>query len=525
LSFTRALPRVTYSNVHEDFSGVHALLDGVLAAYEPPGDKVRPNIIAGKPEQDGRTYAVVSPIDSSLKLADLVDASPAAVERAVAAARSAQRTWAKRGWEVRVSIVRRVADALSARKYEIGAANLVEVGKSRMEAMGEVEEAVDMIRHFCADLEANQGFVRSLARAVPGERTVSILRPYGVFGVIAPFNFPVALSFKMIIPAILCGNTVVYKPSPNAALTAHLILEILAEAGVPAGVVNLICGENSGKLLADAKIDALAFTGSHEVGMSLFRKLNAGSYARPVLAEMGGKNPVYVAASADLDVAAEGVARSAFGLQGQKCSAAEVAYIDNAIYDQFVGKLLDYTRTSKIGDPRRQEVFMGPVINKEAYQTYVAAVGEARAHGKVLFGGKRLSGGLFDKGYYVEPTIVADLPANSSLHTQELFLPFIALRRYKSLESAITEGNKVDYGLTAGAYAKGADLELFLERTEAGVLYANRRSGATTGAWPGFQTFAGWKGSGISGKGGFGPYDLPQFMREQSHTIMEDDGG
>src|SRR5262249_22891475 len=172
--------------------------------------------------------------------------------------------------------------------------------------------------------------------------------------------------------------------------------------------------------------DARAFTGSHEVGMSLFRKLNAGPYAKPVLAEMGGKNPVYVAASADLDVAAESVARSAFGLQGQKCSAAEVAYIDNAIYDQFVGKLLDYTSTSKTGDPRRQEVFMGPVINKEAYQTYVAAVGEARTYGKVLFGGKRLSGGLFDKGYYVEPTIVADLPANSRLHTQELFLPFIA---------------------------------------------------------------------------------------------------
>jgi 1-pyrroline-5-carboxylate dehydrogenase len=523
MAISRALPRVTYSNVHEDFSGVHDYLDQVIASFTLPGDKLIPNIIDGKPDTDGTRYATVSPISPALKLGTYVDASPAAVDRAVAAARRAQPAWAQRAWEVRVAIVRRIADLLDARKYEFGVANMIQVGKTRLEAMGEVEEAVDMIRHFCADFEGNQGFVRNLARAVPQERTLSVLRPYGVFGVIAPYNFPVALSFKMVVPAILSGNTVVYKPSPDGGMTANLLMETVIEAGVPAGVVNMVCGEDAGKLLADAKIDGIAFTGSHEVGMSLFRKLATGPYARPVLAEMGGKNPVYVTASGDLDVAAEGVARSAFGLQGQKCSAAEVAYIDAKVYDRFVEKLLAFVGKVKIGDPRRKEIFMGPIVNQEAFDKFEQAVAQAKKEGKILFGGNRLTGGEYDGGFYVTPTIAADLPAESKLHQDELFLPFIALRRYQTLDEAISQGNAVAYGLTAGAYAKGDDLRLFLARAEAGVLYANRRSGATTGAWPGYQTFPGWKGSGISGKGGFGPYDLPQFMREQSHTIMEDD--
>lgn len=523
MAIARALPRVTYSNVHEDFSGVHDHLDQVISSFAVPGNTLIPNVIDGKPDDDGKKYEVVSPISPTLKLGTYVDASAAAVERAVLAARRAQPAWARKPWEVRVAFVRRIADLLDARKYEFGVANMIQVGKTRLEAMGEVEEAVDMIRHFCADFEGNQGFVRQLARAVPRERTLSVLRPYGVFGVIAPYNFPVALSFKMVVPAILSGNAIVYKPSEDAGLTANLLMEVVAEAGVPAGVVNMVCGESAGKLLADAAIDGIAFTGSHDVGMSLFRKLATGPYARPVLAEMGGKNPVYVTASADLDVAAEGVARSAFGLQGQKCSAAEVAYVDAKIYDAFVAKLLDYVGKLKIGDPRRKEIFMGPIVNREAFDKFEKAVAEAKKEGKVLFGGNRLTGGEFEGGFYVAPTIVADLPESSKLHREELFLPFIALRRYKTLDDAITQGNAVAYGLTAGAYAKGNDLALFLDRAEAGVLYANRRSGATTGAWPGYQTFPGWKGSGISGKGGFGPYDLPQFMREQSHTVMEDE--
>jgi 1-pyrroline-5-carboxylate dehydrogenase len=523
MSEFETLPRVTYSNVREDFSGVHRHIDKVMPGFEARLGKDTPNVIAGEENRDGVAYNVQAPFDSAIRLGTFYDASMAAISAAVAAARNAQTTWGRRPWQERISILRRVAAVLEARKFDLGIANLIEVGKSRFEAMGEVEEAIDLVRHFCADFETNQGFERSLARAASNERTVTVLKPYGVFAVIAPFNFPVALSLKMIVPAIVSGNCVVYKPSEGAGLTASMLMEALKAGGLPPGVVNMVCGEKAGPLLANANgIDAIAFTGSHDVGMSLFRKFALGPYMRPVLAEMGGKNPTYVTASADLDKAAEGVARSAFGLQGQKCSSCEVGYVDRLVYPAFVERLLSYTANLVIGDPRHKDTFVGPIISAEAYAKFERTVIEAREVGKILHGGRRLSGGLFDRGFYVEPTIVAELPRNHRLLTEELFLPFISLVIYDELPAAITEGNAVKYGLTAGAYAEDADdLDLFLSRAEAGVLYANRASGATTGAWPGFQTFAGWKGSGISGKGGFGPYDLPQFMREQSHTIMD----
>lgn len=517
------LPRVTYSNVREDFSGVHRFLDGFIPGFVAGLGKTHPNIVAGKDDTDGAAYTVRAPFDDTIALGTFYDASPAAVGRAVAAARAAQGPWAAWHWSERVSILRRVATILEARKFALGVANLVEVGKSRLEAMGEVEEAIDLVRHFCADFENNQGFTRALARAVPNERTASVLKPYGVFGVIAPFNFPVALSIKMLVPAILSGNAVVYKPSPGNGLTGAMMVQALADGGVPPGVVNMACGEKAGPLVAGARgIDGIAFTGSHDVGMSIFRQFAQGPFMRPVLAEMGGKNPTYVTKSAQLDVAAEGLARSAFGLQGQKCSACEVAYIDRTVYDAFVEKLVAYTRKIVVGDPREAATFMGPVISQEAVDTYEATVKDAARDGKVLYGGRRLTGGIYDRGFYVEPLIVEGLKPGHRLLADEQFLPFVALVPYDDFDAALDAGNAVKYGLTAGVYAEDEkDLQRFLDRAEAGVLYANRASGATTGAWPGFQTFAGWKGSGISGKGGFGPYDLPQFMREQSHTIME----
>ncbi|MBI94593.1 MAG: aldehyde dehydrogenase [Gemmatimonadaceae bacterium] len=515
------VPRVTYSNVHEDFTEVHRILDSTIGRF---GDKLgcdHANIISGKEDRDGKSYRISSPIDGSIDLGTYVDASQAAVGRAVEVARAAQPAWAKAPWEKRVSIVRRVASILEARKYELAVANLIEVGKSRMEAMGEVEEAADLARFFCNEMEANHGYSRALGRAWLNERTLSILKPYGVFGIVAPYNFPVALSVKMLAPALVSGNSVVYKPSPGAGLTGSMVFNAFIEGGVPHGVINLICGEESGPFLSDADVDGIVFTGSHDAGMSIFRKFANGPYMRPVLAEMGGKNPVYVTKSADLDVAAEGVARSAFGLQGQKCSAVEVAYVDTSVYDSFVEKLLAFTKGLKIGDPRDPDVFVGPVISGDAVATFESAVESAEKDGKILFGGQRLSGKGYASDYYVEPTIVADLPADHRLYQDELFLPFLALARYDILEQALTRGNSVKYGLTAGAYAEGTDLDMFLDGAEAGVLYANRASGATTGAWPGFQTFAGWKGSGLSGVGGFGPNDLQQFMREQSHTVME----
>ena len=232
---------------------------------------------------------------------------------------------------------------------------------------------------------------------------------------------------------------------------------------------------------------------------------------------MGGKNPAYVTKNADLDRASQGVVRSAFGLQGQKCSACSVVYVDNQIKDAFIERCKSYAAKLIVGDPRKAGTFMGPLYNSATADRFAKAVAQVRANGVLHFGGEHLDGKPMN---YVVPAI-AEMPGPGDLTRQELFMPFLVVRGVDNLEEGLREGNSTSYGLSAGVYTENqSELELFLGRAEAGVLYANRASGATTGAWPGAQPFCGWKGSGVSGKGGLGPYYLPQFMREQSQTIM-----
>lgn len=520
---TESLPRVTYSNIRADFSGVHALLDRKIPELrEKLLGREWHHRIGGEADTGGRVYSVPSPIDDRIVIGRFQAGDAEVIARAVAAARSAQPGWAALDWRDRLAAVRRFADELEARKFDNAIACLLEVGKSRMEAMGEAEEAIDLARYYCDQMEENGGFVRPMQRAFVNEETSDCLRPVGVFAVIAPFNFPLALSVNMTSAALVAGNTVIYKPSEAAGLTGALIVDAAEAAGIPAGVLNLVTGDGeTGRLLTEQPgIDGIAFTGSHRVGMGLLRAVAAGRYNRPVIAEMGGKNPTYVTRSADLDAAVEGMARSAFGLQGQKCSAGSKVYVASEVHDEFIGKLVARTAAIRVGDPVGQEVFMGPVINRAALERFNAACDEARRDGRIVAGGSRLSGDVYDHGFYVEPTIVADLPVDHRLHKDELFLPFLTVQRFDDLADAISDGNAIQYGLTAGVYATDdAELQLFLDRAEAGVLYANRASGATTGAWPGIQTFCGWKGSGVSSKGGLGPYYVQQFMREQSHTI------
>jgi 1-pyrroline-5-carboxylate dehydrogenase len=360
--------------------------------------------------------------------------------------------------------------------------------------------------------------------AFPHEAAEVVLRPHGVFAVIAPFNYPVALATSMITGALLGGNTVVFKPSPGAALTASMLVDVFERTEVPAGTINLVCGDApTGRALArHANVRGIVFTGSHAVGMALLRERALGPHAIPVIAEMGGKNPAYVCESANLDDAIEGVARSAYGLSGQKCSCESRVLVHGSRFDEFVERLAARARQMAIGDPRERATFIGPVIDAAAHARYARAVEEARADGMLRLGGERLRGALFDHGVYLQPVIVTGLPNEHRLHREELFLPFLTVQRFTTLDDALAQGNAVNYGLTAGIYTNDSrELRQFLDGAEAGVLYTNRASGATTGAWPGIQSFCGWKGSGTTSKGGLGPFYLPQFMREQSRTVIE----
>ncbi|HYS78523.1 MAG TPA: aldehyde dehydrogenase family protein, partial [Candidatus Dormibacteraeota bacterium] len=321
--------------------------------------------------------------------------------------------------------------------------------------------------------------------------------------------------------ALLGGNTVVFKPSSDTPLTGYMLAECFREAGLPDGVFNYVTGPGSSvgeELVTNPGVDGILFTGSRDVGFEIYRKFPR-AYPKPCIAEMGGKNPAIVCAGADLDAATEGILKSAFGLQGQKCSACSRIYVHRSVAKQFTGMLVEKTATIAIGDPVKKESWLGPVINKAAYDKYAKYIDIGRKDGRILAGGEPLRGETYDHGFFVKPTIIAGLPKDHRLAHDEMFLPITCLWEVDSLDEALDLANRTEFGLTAGLFSRDdGEIRKFFDRIEAGVVYVNRRAGATTGAWPGINPFGGWKGSGSSGKASGGPYYVAQFMREQSRT-------
>ncbi len=516
--------KITYTSTNVDLDAFHQSFDAAVTRVRGMAGKHYPLYIGGRAiSSNAERLTDTSPIDNSLVLGTFDTARAAEVDLAVAAARGAQRAWERLGWSARVAQLRRAASLIRERKFELAAVMALEVGKSRLESMGDAEESADLIDYYCGLMEEAAGFRRDMAKMTPIETNTDVLRAYGVFVCIAPFNFPLALSAGMSSAALVAGNTVIYKPAEDTPWTGQKLYEIYRDAGLPAGVFNLVHGR--GAIMGDALwrhpgVDGVVFTGSKAVGMRIDHEFSA-KHPKPCLLEMGGKNAAIVVPSADLDAAAEGVVRSAFGLQNQKCSATLRAYVHESVAARFTELLLAKTAALVIGDPSARDVYLGPVINARAVERYERAVAQARTEGAVLCGGRRLTEGALARGFYLAPTI-ATLPLDSTLFREELFVPFLALATVPSLEAALAEANKAEYGLTAGIFSnEPAELERFFDEIEAGVCYANKRTGATTGAWPGAQPFTGWKGSGSTGKGGCGPYYVAQFMREQSRTVVQ----
>jgi 1-pyrroline-5-carboxylate dehydrogenase len=516
--------KITYTSASGDLDEFHRRFDAALALVRREAGRLHPFHIGGAAVESREEPLVDrSPIDTGFVLGRFAAAAPAHVDAAVQSARRAQRDWARRPWRERVALLRGAVAVIRERKYQLAALMSLEVGKSRLEAMGDAEESADLIDYYCQQVEDAEGFVRPMARITPIEQNTDVLRPYGVFACIAPFNFPLALSAGMSSAALVAGNAVVYKPAEDTPWTGLKLYEVYREAGLPDGVFNLLVGRR--ERIGDALwqhpgVDGVVFTGSKQVGMRIHAGVS-GRWIKPCLLELGGKNAAIVLRSADLDAAAEGVMRSAFSLQNQKCSATSRVYVQREVLSAFLDRLIEKTRAIRMGDPSEREIYFGPVINERAVERFEGAVARARKEGAVLLGGERLRGGLFDRGHFVAPTIVR-LPLDSALFQEELFVPIVAVGEVVDLDQAIAETNRVEYGLTAGIFSgDGSEVARFFDEVEAGVCYANKRTGATTGAWPGAQPFCGWKGSGSTGKGGCGPYYVAQFMREQSRTVIE----
>ena len=441
---------------------------------------------------------------------------------AVAAAKAAQRDWDKTPAIEKAAMLHEVARRIRADEEGLSHTMCVETGKPIWEARDCIEWVAACFDYYAEIGRAARG--QSLPPVARHQVNFTIKEPYGVVAAIVPFNFPLLLMSWKVAPAIMAGNTVVIKPSSASPLSAQNMLQAYIDAGVPKGVVNLVMGpgETVGQALQDHPgIDGIVFTGSYAVGMELFRTFSK-TWPRPCIVEMGGKNPAIVTRKADLDEAAEGIMRSAFGFGGQKCSANSRVYVERPVHDELVRLLVEKTESIVIGDPIVRENWLGPIIDQRAVDRHQQAVSEARRDGQVLIGGERLDDGDQARGFYVEPTVVGGLPADHRVFRDEFFAPLTAVHAVDSLDEALTLANDSVYGLTAGVYSEDKnEVQQFLDRIQAGVLYVNRRAGATTGAWPGIQAFGGWKGSGSTGKAGLSMYYVAQFLREQSHTVVD----
>jgi len=516
--------KITYATMTADrMEDLHRELDTAIERVKSTFGRSYPLMIGGREVRASSELDDRSPIDTRILLGKFQNAGREQVRDAIAAAKAAFPAWSARPWRDRVSLLKKVADAIRGHRWELSALMGYEAGKNRLECVGDVEESADLIEYYCRQIEEHDGFAMKLGTLGPGEENASVLRPYGVWAVISPFNFPLALAAGPSGGALVAGNTVVFKPASVTPLLGYKLYEMMIEAGVPAGVFNFVTGPGgtAGQELIDNKdVDGIVFTGSKDVGMRLIRDNGSRAVPRPLIIEMGGKNPALIMPSADLDKATDGVMRSAFGAQGQKCSACSRVYVAKPVRDEFVRLLVEKTKKIKIGNPLNRDVYLGPVINEDAVKTYERAVAQARADGgKILTGGRRITEGELAHGFFVEPTVIDGLPTSHPLFSEELFVPITVLGEVMTLDEAIDLANGTEYGLTAGIFSEDdREIQQFFDRIQAGVTYANRRAGATTGAWPGINSFGGWKASGSTGRGTGGPYYVQQFMREQSRV-------
>lgn len=504
--------------------------DEFHSKYEKEVEQVRKNlgktfpmIMGGKEVRASETFDDISPSNLSLVVARFQKGSREDAKKAIAEAKRAFASWSQTPYQNRVKIYRKAGDIASEEKFRLAAEMSFENGKNRFEAIADIDEGIDFLRYYAEQLELNKGFSLELGKLLPNEHSRSVLKPYGVWSVIAPFNFPFAIATGMSAGASIVGNTVVLKPASDTPLLSYELYKILEKAGLPAGVYNFVTGPGStvgSELIENPDVSGVVFTGSWDVGAKSLSEFEA-SQPRPFIAEMGGKNATIVTQNADIEKAAEGVMRGAFGYDGQKCSACSRVYVQKNLKDEFVKKLVEKTSKLKIGEPTQRDTFLGPVINESAYRNYQRYVEDAKSGAKIAYGGKTVSN-TTSKGYFVEPTIVTDLPEDHKLVKTELFVPILTIETFDKLDDAIRRVNAVDYGLTSGIFSKDqSEINRFFNEVQAGVLYANRASGSTTGAVVGVQSFVGWKRSGSSGKGTGAPYYLQQFLREQSQTSYD----
>jgi 1-pyrroline-5-carboxylate dehydrogenase len=469
-----------------------------------------PLLIGGEAVRTGETFRSLNPSDSAQVVAVVQQAGRRDVDAAVDAALRAYESWRWVPAEERAAVLLRAAALLRRRRMEVSAWMVFEVGKNWAEADGDVAEAIDFAEYYAREI-LRYAAGRPLD-PTPGEMSEYQYIPLGVVAVISPWNFPVAIPCGMALAAIVSGNTVVMKPASDAAATAFLIAEVLGEAGLPPGVVNLITGpgaEVGEALVRHPKVRMIAFTGSREVGTAMFAlaaQTPPGQiWLKRIIAEMGGKNAIIVDDDAALDEAVAGVIASGYGYQGQKCSAGSRVIITPGVYREAVDRIVERARRLEVG-PAADNYPAGPLINARAEDKVLEYIAVGKHEGRLAAGGGRAR----DGGYYVAPTVFADVPASARIAQEEIFGPVVAAIPARDFDEAIRIANGTAFGLTGSVYSRNPE-KLAKARREfmCGNLYLNRKS---TGALVGTHPFGGFNMSGTDSKAG-GPDYLLNFLQ------------
>ena len=472
-------------------------------------------IIGGKHVKTAEKIKSVNPAKPSQVVGTHQKAGKEHVEPAMNAALKAFETWKNTSFEERASLLFRVGDLLRERKFEFMAWLVFEVSKNWAEADGDIAETID----FC-ELYAREALRLAKAEPVvqlPGERDHLFYIPLGVGAVIPPWNFPCAIMAGMTLASIVCGNTVILKPSSDSPTIAAKFIELLEEAGMPEGVVNFCPGAGGGfgdAIVSHPKSRYIAFTGSREVGLHINKSAATQApgqvWIKRTILEMGGKDAIIVDADTDLDVAVEGVAQAAFGFQGQKCSACSRAIVDERVYDKFLDRLKARVEKFTIGDPA-ENFNMGAVINEGSMKTIMEYIEAGKRDGRLLTGGGRATNA--GEGYFLQPTVFADIPPKSKLEQEEIFGPVLAVIKSNNFEHALEIANDTEFGLTGAVYTKSRDkIERAMRDFHVGNLYINRKC---TGAIAGAHPFGGFNMSGTDSKSG-GPDYLYLFSQGKS---------
>jgi 1-pyrroline-5-carboxylate dehydrogenase len=508
-------PLIDFTQEHER----RALLQALDRVRGQLG-RTYPMIIGGDEVVADGTMVSVNPARPSQVIGYVQDGRAEHARAAIEAADRAFERWKRVSPQERAEVIVGVAARMRERRHEFAAWNILEVGKTWDEADGEIAETIDFFEYYARQLLKREHDAETILESIPTERNRFRYLPLGVGAIITPWNFPTAQMVGLSSAAIVAGNTVVVKPAETSPVITYHVVQLFYQAGLPRDALNFVTGP--GEVVGEAMVDHprtrfVGFTGSKVVGTRINQRaavIQPGQrWIKRTILEMGGKNPVVVDETADLDAAADGIVAGAFGYQGQKCSAGSRAIIVDAVHDELVAKIVERARALSVGDPADPDVDVGPVIDPEAVAKITGYIEVGRGEGELAVGGGTVES---EGGYFIEPTVFTGVAPDARIAQEEVFGPFLTVVRARDFDDALAIANSTEYGLTGSLYSQDRErIDRAVDELHVGNLYLNRKS---TGAEVGIHPFGGFNMSGTDSKAG-GPDYLLLFM--QSKSISE----